>query len=682
MPVIGCGGSGKPAKPASTYTVGGVIAGLTGPGLVLQDNGGDRLAVNAGAASFTFATPLAAGSAYSVSILTQPIGENCVVSNGAGTANANVTSASVTCSQLYAIGGTVTGLNGTGLVLQDNGGDNLTVGASVTSFTFATPLALGSAYSVTVLTLPAGENCTVANGAGTVSTDVVNANVVCVGEWAWMGGSSTVGLNSGQAGVYGVLGTSSPTNIPGGREQSASWTDASGNMWVFGGYGYDSTSTSGLLNDLWKFDPSKGTSGEWTWVSGSAVTPSGISSSFPNGDPGTYGTLGVASPTNAPGGREQSVSWIDASGNLWLFGGIGIDSVGMYGYLNDLWEFNPNLGANGEWAWMGGSSTAPSNNVPVGQPGVYGTLGTPAPTNIPGGRYGAFAWTDASGSFWLLGGNGFDSASNNVYLNDLWKYTPGANGTAGEWTWMSGSATVPPGPSPWSEGAMSGVYGTLGTPDSANIPGGRSSGSTWIDASGNLWLLGGLGADSTGTTGYLNDLWKFTPGSNGNAGVWTWMGGSNSIPSYPLAAQPGVYGVQGVSDSTNVPGARFSSTSWTDASGNLWLFGGQGCDWTCASTGLLNDLWKYTPGTGSGTGTWTWMGGSNTLPPSPGTGILSGLSGVSGTLGTPAAANNPGSRLGAVPRIDASGNLWLFGGLGYDSAGYQGDLNDLWKYHQ
>jgi hypothetical protein len=301
---------------SSLYSIGGTVKGLTGPGLVLQNNGGDNLAVNAKATSFTFATPLASGSAYSIAVLTQPVGENCVVTNGAGTANAGVTNASVVCTQLYAIGGTINGLRGTGLVLQDNGGDNLALAADTSSFTFATPLAGGSAYSVTILTQPAGENCNISQASGIVSSDVLNAHVVCVGEWAWMGGSSSLGFNSGRAGVYGTLGASSPTNIPGGREQSASWKDASGNMWLFGGYGYDANGTGGQLNDLWKFDSTKGTSGEWTWMSGSTTTPPGISASFPYGEPGVYGTLGKASPDNTPGGREQTVSWKDASGNL------------------------------------------------------------------------------------------------------------------------------------------------------------------------------------------------------------------------------------------------------------------------------------------------------------------------------------------------------------------------------
>jgi N-acetylneuraminic acid mutarotase len=42
-----------------------------------------------------------------------------------------------------------------------------------------------------------------------------------------------------------------------------------------------------------------------------------------------------------PGGRNSISSWIDTSGNLWLFGGDGYDSTGELGYLNDLWQYNP-----------------------------------------------------------------------------------------------------------------------------------------------------------------------------------------------------------------------------------------------------------------------------------------------------------------------------------------------------
>ena len=144
---------------ASLFTIGGNVTGLTGTGLVLQDNGGDNLSISgAGNVPFTFATSLAAGSTYNVTVKTQPSGQACTVTNGTGTANANVTNVTVTCAATYTIGGTVTGLTGTGLVLQDNGTDNLTItGTGTVPFTFATALQGGSTYNVTVKTQPTGQ---------------------------------------------------------------------------------------------------------------------------------------------------------------------------------------------------------------------------------------------------------------------------------------------------------------------------------------------------------------------------------------------------------------------------------------------------------------------------------------------------------------------------------------------
>jgi len=82
-------------------------------------------------------------------------------------------------ARAYTVGGTVTGLSGT-LVLQNNGGDDLTI-TSDGPFVFSTPLADGSAYSVTILTSPVLQNCTVTNGSGTISgADVTGVSVSCV----------------------------------------------------------------------------------------------------------------------------------------------------------------------------------------------------------------------------------------------------------------------------------------------------------------------------------------------------------------------------------------------------------------------------------------------------------------------------------------------------------------------
>jgi N-acetylneuraminic acid mutarotase len=168
-----------------------------------------------------------------------------------------------------------------------------------------------------------------------------------------------------------------------------------------------------MSNDLWEFNIS---TKEWTWVSGDS-SGSGI---------GVYGTFGVAAPGNVPGHRANPNNWTDSSGNLWLFGGQGIDSTGASGWLNDLWEFSP---STKDWTWMGGSDTTYANAAQYqadrGQPGIYGTEGVPAATNVPGGRYSAVSWTDSSGNFWLFGGAGHDSTAAQIgELNDLWRYQP------------------------------------------------------------------------------------------------------------------------------------------------------------------------------------------------------------------------------------------------------------------
>jgi hypothetical protein len=88
---------------ASTFTVGGTITGFpSGTSITLLDNGGDALTLtntsNATSENFVFATPLAAGAAYSVAVHTPPAGETCSVGNGSGTiGSANVTNVNISC---------------------------------------------------------------------------------------------------------------------------------------------------------------------------------------------------------------------------------------------------------------------------------------------------------------------------------------------------------------------------------------------------------------------------------------------------------------------------------------------------------------------------------------------------------------------------------------------------------
>jgi hypothetical protein len=216
-------------------------------------------------------------------------------------------------------------------------------------------------------------------------------------------------------------------------------------------------------------------------------------------------------------------------------------------------------GGSSKWTWMSGADAA-------NQSGLYGAQSIAASGNAPGSREQSISWIDSSGNFWLFGGNGYDSQGTNGFLNDLWKYD------SGQWTWVGGPDIA----------NQSGIYGTQGVASSSNVPGARNSEVRWLDSSGNLWLFGGGGYDANGTLGPLNDLWEYS------SGQWTWMGGSN------VANQSGVYGTQGQAAPNNIPGGLFHSVSWIDKSGNFWLFGGN----IQLNTGelYLNDLWMYSGG--------------------------------------------------------------------------------------
>ena len=466
-------------------------------------------------------------------------------------------------------------------------------------------------------------------------------------EWTWMGGDETAGIH---AGVYGTREVPALANTPGTRSGASSWTDRNGDLWLFGGRGYDAVGNGGDLNDLWEFDPP---TQEWRWMGGSATVPVAN-----EGSRGVYGKLGVAAADNVPGGRVGASSWTDKEGNLWLFGGAGYDSNGgMYGngLLNDLWKFDP---ATNEWTWMSGSSTVP---VPYGaRSGIYGTLGVPAAGNVPGGRQLAVAWVGRGGNLWLFGGEGPDSKGNYADLNDLWKFDP----TTKEWTWISGSDVVT------SQAGPPGVYGKRQVPAPENVPGGRDSSVGWVDGIGNLWLFGGWGRDSGADSGDLNDLWEFDPSTH----FWIWMGGNSTIAPTETGWN-GIYGTIGKPAAGNIPGGREWASSWSDSRGNFWLFGGDGLD-SNGNRGPLEDIWEFN----SGDDEWAWMGGSRTVP-----GYDVCQFGVYGTPGIPSATNSPGGRDSATTWSDSDENLWLFGGSGCGLVppGYPfggGDLNDLWEF--
>lgn len=371
-----------------------------------------------------------------------------------------------------------------------------------------------------------------------------------LGQWAWTKGNGNSGVN----GVYGTLGTPASTNLPGARYGGITWTDVSGKLWLFGGFGLGLTgSTNGYLNDLWRFDP---TTNNWTWLGGSSATLAN----------GTYGTKGTPSTSNTPGARFNGRAFADpTTGMVWLFGGFGLPATGSSaGHLNDLWRYNP---TTGEWTWMNGGAFTNAF-------GTYGTKGVAAAANTPGTRNGMGAWFDSQGKLWVFGGFGYGTNIAGNYLGDLWRYDPSSN----MWTWVSGSGTSVAGP------YYRGSYGVQAQASVTNAPGFRQYPATWTDAQGRLWMHGGIGYGAQNlTSADLSDLWYFDTAIN----QWAWVKGSQATQNN------GIYGTQGTPFAANMPGAREQAAAFpgSSSSPNLWLFGGLGYTAEGTSQPRMNDLW-------------------------------------------------------------------------------------------
>jgi hypothetical protein len=200
---------------AATYSVGGTVSGLTASGLMLA-NGSDTLTITSNATTFAMAKRILAGTAYAVTVQTQPAGQTCSVTNGSGTASANVSNIAATCTnQTFTVGGSVVGLTTSGLVLA-SGSDIATVDSGAASFTMPTRIVSGATYAVTVKTQPAGQTCTMTNAAGTMSTaNVANVVAVCSAKAFSVGGSisglTTSGLVLANGSDAVVVAANAPT---------------------------------------------------------------------------------------------------------------------------------------------------------------------------------------------------------------------------------------------------------------------------------------------------------------------------------------------------------------------------------------------------------------------------------------------------------------------------------------
>src|SRR5713226_1206253 len=565
------GGGGGP------FTVGGSVSGLAGTGLVLADNGTDKLTVSANGTS-AFATTVAKGGSYAVTVQTQPSNptQTCAASPSTASgsnisANVTVTVSCTTNPVTATIGGTVSGLvvPGSSVILQNNGGDSLTVTANG-PFVFKTPVTGADIYAVTVVTQPVNPNqiCTVTNGSGTATANVTNVAVNCVLSFS-IGGTVT-----GVVGTGLILQNSSdseqlpisPANgnqaftfkklVPTGTAYSvtvfAQPTAPTQNCTVTSGTG-SGTATANVTN-VAIVCPAVTYS-----VGGTVVGLAGIP---PNNGVLTDGSFllqnNLGNTLNITENGPFTFATQEALNDQYQVSGFHAPSTQSQGCW--LWNYKGVVTASvntvvvdcghNDWTWIDGTKTAGTIAAPQ-----YGSFPGAAPTtlpnpftNTPGARYGAAGWTDKSGNLWLFGGDGWELAGGNPQdtlnapMNDLWVCVMFIGADYCQWQ-LQGAYdptavnTVPPttvGKQIIANAQHEGQGGVYGSP---GLPPARLGAATWTDNTGNLWLFGG----SNGAN-YRNDLWEFNASAlsadfTASAGQWTWQSGGNTF----LVDQNGIY---------------------------------------------------------------------------------------------------------------------------------------------
>ena len=196
---------------SGTATVKGTVSNLSGTGLIISVNG-QLQAVST--ANVNFATTIKNGEAYTLAVAVQPSlpSQVCAfTSPTTGVASDGAILIALQCNAppAWAIQGTTAGYAGSGLQVQLNGGEIVTVTGS--SFSFATNISDTQPYNVQVKTQPTGpaQICTAQRNVGVVTgSNVTDISINCSTVTFSVGGFVT-GLASGAAMTVQINGTQS-----------------------------------------------------------------------------------------------------------------------------------------------------------------------------------------------------------------------------------------------------------------------------------------------------------------------------------------------------------------------------------------------------------------------------------------------------------------------------------------
>lgn len=398
---------------------------------------------------------------------------------------------------------------------------------------------------------------------------------------------------------YEVLNEFSPKNHPGnGTKKQLVWKSQD-NIYV---YGNDNSSYYYGNSSFWVFNL---TLKQWKCIQDNDINVN-------------FGVKGVYNSTNTPGKRSQSITFIDNEGNLYLWGGTGIDYTTYTIPYNDLWKYDVSIQ---QWAWIGGADNA----------GNYGAIGIESDLFFPSARIDVNPILSNDGMLFFYGG--YYRYSNKF---DLWKYNPNNN----SWTLLF----LP------SDNMQN--IGNIGVEDINNKPGVLIDYTSWF-YNNNLYIFGGTTESSTCIECVQKKIWKFNLATN----LWACIKNPNTIDA--------IYGTQNISDIDNTPPSLENMSNAIVLNNEVYFFGGyekgEGTDeW---NKGLHNSLWRYNLITNE----WTWLKGKQ----------LTNHPGFFGKKGVERIENMPASRLNSFLWND--GNIIkLFGGSVYNS--FMNYSQDFWDY--
>ena len=358
--VIGCTGDGTKSSTV-TYTVGGTVSGLAGSGLVLQDNGGNNLAVSANG-SFTFTAALASGTTYGVTVLSQPTNpsQTCSVTGGSGTVtNATINTVAVKCltttnslivpdfsnNRVLIYDAPFSTGQSANVVLGQANLTTATAGTTASTMNAPAAIAMDSAGNLYVAE---NGNCRVTQFAPPFSNGM-SASVV-FGQPNLSTGNCAASISAGSLGGAGI-----------GDEVFGVILDSSGDLWVA-----DSGS-----NRVLEYKPPLSNGMAATLAIGQANLTSGSANQ------------GGAAPTNATL-NDPGYPVFDSSGNLWI----------ADFFNNRMLEFKPPFATG-----MAASVVLGQADFTSGSPNQGGAVGA----NTLGGADGAAF--DSSGNLWMADPN-------------------------------------------------------------------------------------------------------------------------------------------------------------------------------------------------------------------------------------------------------------------------------------